>query len=148
MRVRTDHRVSADYQSLFRQQRMLHAHLPHIVKMRDLLFRAEIPAHFTLDGCLDILVGGKMIHHHGHLVTVIHPVKAHFLKFTDRNRRGNVVAQHTVKLYQNQFPCLHMLHAGMRREDLLCHGHPHSHTPPCYFSLIIAPRSAEETIAA
>ena len=85
---------------------MFNPHLTDIVKVRDLLFLAEIAAHLALNG---LFVGCEVIHYHCYTVFVIYLFKTEFAELTDRNGRGNVVSQNAVKIYQNQlsgFDCI------------------------------------------
>ena len=94
--VCADDYVTRNDQSFFRQQGVLDAHLSHIVEVGDLLFAAEITAHLALCGSLDVLVGGEVIHDHGHLFFVKDSVFVQLVELPDRNRRGDIVAQHTI----------------------------------------------------
>lgn len=100
--VCADDYVTRNDQSFFRQQGVLDAHLSHIVEVGDLLFAAEITAHLALCGSLDVLVGGEVIHDHGHLFFVKDSVFVQLVELSDRNRRGDIVAQHTIQIDQNQ----------------------------------------------
>mgnify|MGYP006959229162 CR=1 FL=1 len=104
---------------------MFHTHLTDIVKMRHLLFFAEIAAHFALNGRLDILVGREVIHYHGDAVFVVDTVKTELVKLANRHRRGDVVAENTVKLHQNQLSGFNFVKPGVCGKNFLRHCHRH-----------------------
>ena len=126
MRVGADHHVAGYHKSLFGKQRVLNAHAPHVKEVGDLFFVAEGAAHLALLGCLDILVGGKVIHDHGHLVLIEHLGCAKIIKLTNGNGRGNIVAQNQIQINQDQLSCLHAVKTCVRGKDFLRHCHSHN----------------------
>ena len=125
MGVCADDNVTGNDQSFFRQQSVFDAHLSHVVEVGDLLFAAEITAHFTLGSCLDVLVRSKVIHDHGHLILVENIVLVQFVELPDRNRGSDIVAQHTIQIDQDQLTGFNRIQTGVCGKDLLCHCHTH-----------------------
>ena len=123
--VCADDNVTGNDQSFFRQQSVFDAHLSHVVEVGDLLFAAEITAHFTLGSCLDVLVRSKVIHDHGHLILVENIVLVQFVELPDRNRGSDIVAQHTIQIDQDQLTGFNRIQTGVCGKDLLCHCHTH-----------------------
>ena len=123
--VRTDHSITGDNESFFRQKCMLNAHLSNVVEMRNILLAAEITAHHALLCSLDVLVRSKVIHYHGHLLLVKNALLAHLVECLDGNRRGNIIAKHEIQIHQHELSSLDLVETGVCSEDLLCHGHTH-----------------------
>ena len=126
---------------------MLNAHLTDVEEVHDLMFIAEIAALLTLDRGRDILVRYKVVEDDGDLFFVEDVFYTKLLKLADRHRGRNVVAQYPVQLRHHQLARHYMVETGMRRQNLLGHCHSHRFVPP-YLMLMIAPLSADETIAA
>ena len=123
VRIRADDHVARVDQPLFRQQRVLDAHLPHVVEMLHAVRGAELPAHLALRGGLDVLVRYEMVHDHGDAALIEHLLHAEALELADGHGRGDVVAEHPVHIRQDELPGLHRVHMRVRGEDLLRHRH-------------------------
>ena len=126
MAVRADDAVAGTDQALFRQNRMLDAHTADVKEILDVVLVGKAAHPLDLLGRLDVLVRGEMVHHQRHPAFVEHPAGTAALKLVDRHRRGDVVAEAQIELRLDQLPRLHLRQAGVRRQDLLCHGHTHS----------------------
>ena len=125
VRVCTDNNVTGNDQSFFRKQGMFDTHLTNVIEVGNLLFAAEIAAHFTLCGSLDVLVRGKVIHDHGHLVLIENVVLVQLVEFPNCNGGSDVVAQYPIQIDQDQLTGFDRIQAGVCSKDLLCHCHTH-----------------------
>ena len=125
MRVGTDDNVARHNQSLFGQKGVLNAHAAYVVKVGHFLFVTEITAHLALHRCLDVLVGRKVVHNHGHLFLVKDLLGTNIVELADGYGRSNVVAQNAVNINKDQLSRLNLVKTCMRRKNLLRHCHSH-----------------------
>ena len=138
MRIRTDHCITRYDQSFFRQQSVFNTHFAYVIKVCNVLFTAEITAHFTLLSCFDVLVRSEVIHNHSNLILVKDVFSAQLIEFLYGNRRCNVVAQYQIKIYQNQLSCFDLVQSRMSRKYFLRHCHAHLYQPSFYFIFLLS----------
>ena len=105
---------------------MLDAHLADVKVVVDIKALGKGPAFLTAGGCLNVLVGGEVIHYHGHAALIKDRFKAVGFELVDGHRESNVIAQYQIQFCLDQLSGTHIIHAGVRGQDLLCHGHSHN----------------------
>ena len=125
MAVRADDAVAGADQSLFRKDGVFHAHPAHVEEILHIVLAGEFPHPLDLFRRFDVLVGGEVIHHQRHPALVENTAGAATLKFIDRHRRGDVVAQAEIQLGLDQLPGRHLRQTRVGCQDLLCHCHSH-----------------------
>ncbi len=114
--IRANDEFPRGNQALFRQQRMLHAHLAHIIEVVQIKLPGEGAALEALLGRLDVLIRGEMVHDHGDFVLSNTPVKPSS-QIPGWPRGGDVVAQDHVQLGPDQLTGLDLRQAGVGSED-------------------------------
>ena len=129
MRICADDGIPRNNKTFFGKKCVFYAHSADIVKMCNFLFVAEVTAHLTLNGGFDVLVRCEVIHNHGNLIFIINRRKSELVKFSDRNRRSDVVAENPVKTDQNKLSGFYRVEPGMSGKDFLCHCHWHKRNP-------------------
>ena len=125
MRIRTDDAVTRTDQPLLRQQRVLDAHATDIKEVFDIVFPGKNARLLDLLRRLDVLIRREVIHHQCDARAVIHAGSAVFFKFVDRYRRGDIIAKTQVQFSLDQLTGHYRIQTGMRRQQLLRHGHSH-----------------------
>ena len=125
MGVGTDDAVAGGDNALLGQQRMLDAHLAHVIKMADAMAAGKFTALLALFCGLDVLVGNEVVQNDGDAVLIKNGVKSGFFKFVDSNRGGNVVAQNDIQLCTDQLAGNHGGEACVGSQDFLSHSHSH-----------------------
>ena len=130
MAVRADHSVAREHQPLFRHQRVLDAHLAHVVIVRDALSDRKVLADAALLGRLDVLAGRKVIHDQCDLLPVEHAREARALEFADCHRGRDVVSEHQIQPAGDEFSGRNGGLARLLSQNFLCEGHSHTVLPP------------------
>ena len=126
MGVGADDAVTGGDYALLGQQRMLDAHLAHVIEVADAVGAGEFSALLGLLGGLDVLIGDEMVQNDGDLVLIKDGVETGLGELIDGHGGGDVVAQDDVQLCADQLSGNHVIQAGVGRQDLLCHCHSHS----------------------
>ena len=124
MAISADYEIAGRHQPLLGEKRMLNTAV--VTNLEIVLYRLvlrEISHTGALRGGLYILVRGEVIRNECDLFAVEHLLAPELRKLPDCNRRGNVVAEHHVELRHHQFPGVHRINSGVRRQNLLTHCH-------------------------
>ena len=130
--IRADHAVARRYKPFFRKQRMFNPGFPHIIKMGDaMLCRKSARLGAELSG-FDVLAGGVMIQHNRDLFAVKHLREPRRFKCGNRDRRGDVIAEHEVKLRFDEVARFDCGQASMRSKNFFRHRHAHGFMPPLF----------------
>ena len=108
---------------------MLDTHLADIVEMAYAVRTGKPSAGLALLGCLDVLVGDKVVKHDRDLVLVKHGIKSGLFELVDRDRRRDIVAEYNVQLCADQLTGSYLVKPCMGGKDLLSHGHSHRYFP-------------------
>ena len=130
MAVSSDDAVAGSDESFFGEQSVLDAHIAHIEIIPDAVLLSEITALLALCGCLDILIGSKVIHYHCDLILREDRIKSCLIELIDCDGRSNVVSEDKVEVCHNELTGLYLTESCMSCEDLLCHCHSHSKKTP------------------
>ncbi len=118
-------RLAGGDEALFRYQGVLHAHLAHIIIVREAEAPGKGPALLALGGGLDVLVGGEMVHDHHHTGGVKDLVEAGLFKLVDGDGGSDVVSQYHVQFGLDHLSCPNLRQPGVGCQNFLCHGHAH-----------------------
>ena len=131
MGIGADDGLTGGYQPFFRQERMLDAHLAHIIVVIQIKFPGKGAALLALCGGLDVLVGGEMVHNHGDSAFIKNLGEAICFKLVDGHGGGNIVAHDQIQLCLNQLAGTDRGKPGVAGQNFL--GHCHCH---CRFSFL------------
>ena len=104
---------------------MLDSHLAHLEIIGDLIPICKFSHTFAVLRRFDILIRDKMIRHQRDLILVKNAVHLHFFHFPDRDRAGNVIAEHQIQIRLDELSRFHGLKPRVSGQDLLCHSHSH-----------------------
>jgi hypothetical protein len=96
----------------------------------DVLLFSELANALHLNGGLDVLLGGEVVHDQRHAVFVKHLLCAHGAEGLDGQRCGDVVGQRQRDIALDNLSCLGDLLVGMLLQNLLHEGMSHPICPP------------------
>ena len=130
MGVGADDHLAGGDQALFRQERVLHAHLPHVEEVRDGKALGKFPGLGAQLRRLDILAGGGVVQNNGDLIPVEYLGQAGLLKLRDGHRGGDIVSEDQVQLPLDELSRLHGVQPGAAGQNFLRHGHSHKNVLP------------------
>ena len=128
MAVCANDAVARCHDAFFGQQRVLNAHLAHIIEVEDVVLVGKLAALLGLGRALDVLVGHEVVENDGDVLFVEHAVKACLLELVDGHRCGDVVAQHDVELGVDELARLDLGEARVCGQNFLRLGHSHDGT--------------------
>ena len=115
---------------------MFYTHLTYIKKVCYRLFTAEVTAHLTLFSSLNVFVRSKVIHYHSYLVLIKYIILTKLIEFSYCYRRSNIVAEHKIKIYQNELSAFNTVKSSMCSQYFLSHCHSHCYNLLSYFCLL------------
>ena len=137
MGIGADDEVAGHAHAALGQKRVLNTRAALLPVVGDVLVVREITHLLGLLGALDVLVGRIVVRHQAHAIAVEDVPGAQLVEDVDGDRRGDVVGEHQVQVALDQLPRPHLVQAGVRRQDLLGHGHGSCHS--CFPSVVAGP---------
>ena len=132
MAVRADDAIAGEHQPLLRQQRVFDAHAPHFEVIGKVLRAGEFTHQLGELRGFDIFIWRGVIGNQAHALAIEHLGGAHTREFANRQRRGDVIAQHKIQAAVDEFPRVHLGLSGVCGKNLLSDGHGHGCYTPNY----------------
>ena len=94
----------------------------------DALFVCKVAHLLGLLGALDVLVGRVVIGHETHALRVEDTLGPQLAEDVDGDGRRDVVGKHEVEVALDELSGTDLVKPGVRRQDLLGHGHGSGHS--------------------
>ena len=123
MAVRADNAFAGSRKSLFRDKRVLYAHIPYIEVVFYVIFPCECTALLCKGRRLYILVRCEVIHNESDAVSVEYAVEPVLLKFVYRDGSGYIVSKHQIELCAYQLSRSYTFKTGGTGKYFLSNSH-------------------------